>query len=692
MKKHMEAVRLNLLALVLAIATIAVPVGLVYAAANRSVITSGPATMATVAADINEELTVLYTNAPQLVGSVSGTNTVTGTITPTLPGYVSGQSFWIQPTATNTGAVTLNLSSLGARNVLNAAGVALSSGDFPSGTRLLLMYDGTAFRIIGGAGAGGGAPTTADYVTLSTNGTLSNERVLTAGQSIDLTDAGAGSTITVLVESNGIGNAQFRQSVANSVVGRATNSTGNVADIQCTVDGTVLRLSGTTLGCGTLASGAFGTNVVADTALRQGAARSVIGRSANSTGNVADIVGGGVGTYLNDDGASLAFRPFTTISADFNLTGDITPATITATQNDYNPTGLSSATIIKASSDASRSVTGLVGGADGRVIIFSNVGSNDIILENEDAGSTAANRFAIGGDVTLTAGNTATLFYDTGTTRWRLSSDTIKAAAGGGEANTASNVNSAGTGVFVNKVGVDLRFRGINTAASGQGTSVTNDSGNNEIDIGLDITGMTEDTSPDQAADFAATFDASAALNKKVKLDKIGAGTKTIGVPAAATVTETTSGCVDGTTETTTNQVMYLSKDCDAATQEGVQFMVPMPKSTAETTVTFRAMWTAASGTGDVIWLFSCLARSDDDPIDTAFGTEVSVTDTLLTAGDVHQTPESGAVTPGGTWAENDNLWCRIQRDADAGGDTLGVDAKLLSVRVLYSTTVNTDN
>jgi hypothetical protein len=47
--------------------------------------------------------------------------------------------------------------------------------------------------------AGSGAPTTAQYVTLATDATLTVERVLTAGTAISLTDAGAGSTITVAV-------------------------------------------------------------------------------------------------------------------------------------------------------------------------------------------------------------------------------------------------------------------------------------------------------------------------------------------------------------------------------------------------------------------------------------------------------------------------------------------------------------
>lgn len=46
------------------------------------------------------------------------------------------------------------------------------------------------------------APTTASYVTLGTDATLTNERVLTAGNNIALTDAGAGSTITAATTAN----------------------------------------------------------------------------------------------------------------------------------------------------------------------------------------------------------------------------------------------------------------------------------------------------------------------------------------------------------------------------------------------------------------------------------------------------------------------------------------------------------
>lgn len=54
-------------------------------------------------------------------------------------------------------------------------------------------------------GGGGGAPTNASYLVLGTNATLTNERVLTAGTGITLTDGGAGGNLTIA--SSGGGNA-----------------------------------------------------------------------------------------------------------------------------------------------------------------------------------------------------------------------------------------------------------------------------------------------------------------------------------------------------------------------------------------------------------------------------------------------------------------------------------------------------
>lgn len=83
-------------------------------------------------------------------------------------------------------------------------GQTLGSLTLDGGTFVLTAADrtGTSITTVDltplSGGGGGGAPTDAQYVTLATNGTLTNERVLTgtAGR-ISLTDAGAGSTVTV---------------------------------------------------------------------------------------------------------------------------------------------------------------------------------------------------------------------------------------------------------------------------------------------------------------------------------------------------------------------------------------------------------------------------------------------------------------------------------------------------------------
>lgn len=101
-----------------------------------------------------------------------------------------------------------------------------------------------------------------------------------------------------------------------------------------------------------------------------------------------------------------------------SLTGVIAPSQITSNQSDYNPTGMASASVLNLSSDASRTMSGLAGGAEGRVVAMLNTGSQTITLLNESASSSAANRFALGSDVAIGAKRAALLRYDGTASRW----------------------------------------------------------------------------------------------------------------------------------------------------------------------------------------------------------------------------------------------------------------------------------
>lgn len=84
-----------------------------------------------------------------LIGTISGADTITGVMTPTLTAYTTGQSFKFVSAGANTGAVTLNIDSLGAKSVTKLGATALAAGDIPSGSVVYVVYDGTQFQLVG---------------------------------------------------------------------------------------------------------------------------------------------------------------------------------------------------------------------------------------------------------------------------------------------------------------------------------------------------------------------------------------------------------------------------------------------------------------------------------------------------------------------------------------------------------------
>lgn len=297
-----------------------------------------------------------------------------------------------------------------------------------------------------------------------------------------------------------------------------------------------------------------------------------------------------------------------TVSAGFSVaqdvifSGDITPAQISANTDDYAPTGHATAYVFRLSTDASRNLTGIQGGVDGRKILILNVGSFDLVLK-DDVTSTEANRFQLSGDLTLAANTGVELQYDDTSDRWRP---------------TSPQVNSA----------------------------------------------------------------------------TIGVGKQSIWMPAGSMIPRSDNGAFLSVGETTTNKVTRQSLDYDATTQQFAQFQIAAPKSWNESTITFKAYWTHPATTVNfgVVWELQGLALSNDDALDTAFGTAVEVADTGGTTDDVYITSESTAVTIGGTPAESDYLIFQIARDPANGSDTMVVDAYLLGVMVFFTTNANTDD
>lgn len=157
------------------------------------------------------------------------------------------------------------------------------------------LRDSAASSVIGRAGLTAGDP--ADIVAT------------TSGHVLKMTDTGlVFTTITTnSIDDGAITDAKLRDSVGLSVIGRSVNTTGDPADIVAGTDGHVLRRSGTTLGFGTVATGGIADNAITDAKLRDSAGLSVIGRATNTTGDPADITAGTDAHVLRRSGTSLGF-------------------------------------------------------------------------------------------------------------------------------------------------------------------------------------------------------------------------------------------------------------------------------------------------------------------------------------------------------------------------------------------------
>lgn len=111
------------------------------------------------------------------------------------------------------------------------------------------------------------------------------------------------------------------------------------------------------------------------------------------------------------------------LSGQLLITGLLSPASISTQQDDYNPTDLSTASYLRLNPGAAVDITGLAGGAAGRVVSLVNTSSSfNVTLRDQDSDSDAGNRFLLGNghDVVLLPNYSVTLYYDGVTGRWRL--------------------------------------------------------------------------------------------------------------------------------------------------------------------------------------------------------------------------------------------------------------------------------
>ena len=126
--------------------------------------------------------------------------------------------------------------------------------------------------------------------------------------------------------------------------------------------------------------------------------------------------------------------------------------------------------------------------------------------------------------------------------------------------------------------------------------------------------------------------------------------------------------------------------DFDKSSDERAQFSWQPPRNFNNGTVKATFYWMANATSGDCIWSIKAGAFSNDDALDAALGTAVTVTDgATAAANDLLISSQTSAITINGSPADSDMIIFEISRDADNGSDNLDADARLLGVSIEYT-------
>lgn len=191
------------------------------------------------------------------------------------------------------------------------AGRALVAGDIPT----IAQSQVTSLT----SDLAGKAPNTPDFLVKTADGGLTAERVVTDSTSItgnwavagqvaleraaltgDVTAAANGNATTIAADA--VTDGKLRDSTALTVIGRSANSTGDPADISATAaSGAVLRESGSVLGFGTVATAGLAADAVTYAKMQNvSAGDKMLGRISGS-GDVEEIAVTAAGRAILDD-------------------------------------------------------------------------------------------------------------------------------------------------------------------------------------------------------------------------------------------------------------------------------------------------------------------------------------------------------------------------------------------------------
>ncbi len=238
------------------------------------------------------------------------------------------------------------------------------------------------------------------------------------------------------------------------------------------------------------------------------------------------------------------------------------------------------------------------------------------------------------------------------------------------------------------------------------GTKISDTNGNELINLTATSSAVNEFTIANAATGNGPILSSTGETNVDININPKGsgvlksataavkiAGKETMWVPAAAMYASSTNGADAEQVETTATRPDMKVFDFDASTKQYTQFTVAMPKSWNLGTVTYQVFWApSTTNTGNCIFGLQGVACGDSDTIDVAFGTAIEVTDAGIgTVEDQQVTSESSAMTIAGSPADDQQTYFQLYRDAADGSDTFTGEARVLGVKIFYTTDAAND-
>jgi len=322
----------------------------------------------------------------------------------------------------------------------------------------------------------------------------------------------------------------------------------------------------------------------------------------------------------------------------------------------------------------------LTGALTGNINVFTGDVENSFVVFNNTSGSYTVTYGPTTGTGVVLKQGAKTIVYSDASTMFDVMADlgdiastsitpgAVKFANDTGIQDAAGNEQ-----VYFSQASTAVNYLDITNAAAGAAPNVAAIGGDANVSLSLMAKG-------------SGTVQASGNVVSTT-------GLQTMFVPAQAMFGTTTNGADAQAVETTATRPELKVLDFDASTAEYAQFSVAMPKSWNLGTVTYQVFWSPSNtDTGDCIFGLQGLSCTEGDTADAAFGTAIEVTDAGIgTIEDVQMSAASSAMTISGSPADDDQTFFQLYRDAADGSDTFTGEARVLGIKLFYTTDAAND-